>query len=65
MIGPDNGLSTFRRQAIISTDGDILLTGPLGEESQMKIQNISCKKLIFESRMRNGSLDVLKTSVDL
>ena len=34
VIGPDNGLSPYRRQAIIRTNSVILLIGPLGKKLQ-------------------------------
>ena len=48
IIGPDNGLSPGRRQAIIWTNAGILLFGPLGtnfSEILIGIQTFSFKKL--------------------
>ena len=48
IIGPDNGLSPFWRQAIIWTNAGILLIGPLGtnfSEILIGIQAFSFKKL--------------------
>ena len=48
IIGPDNGLSPGRRQAIICTNAGILLIGPLGtnfSEIQIGIQTVSYKKM--------------------
>ena len=47
IIGPDNGLSPDRRQAIIWTNADILLIGPLGtnfSEVSIEIQTFSFKR---------------------
>ena len=47
-IGPDDGLSPGRRQAIICTNAGILLIGPLGtnlSEIQIGIQTVSYKKM--------------------
>ena len=48
IIGPENGLSPDRRQAIIWTDDGILLIGPLGtkfSEIVNKIHAFSFKKM--------------------
>ena len=48
IIGPDNGLSPGRRQAIIWTNAGILLIGPLGtnfSENLIGIQTFSFKKM--------------------
>ena len=48
IIGPDNGLSPGRRQAIIWTNAGILLIGPLGtnfSEILIGIQTLSFKKM--------------------
>ena len=70
IIGSDNGLSPGRRQAIIWTNGEILLIGPLGtnfSEISIKIQTFSFKKMRL--RMSSGkrrpfylSLNVLKST---
>ena len=52
IIGPDNGLSPGRRQAIIWTNAGILLIGPLGtnfSENLIGIQTFSFKKMPFEN----------------
>ena len=51
IIGSNNGLSPGRRQAIIWTNGGILLIGPLGtyfSEILIRIQTFSFKKMYFE-----------------
>ena len=48
IIGPDNGLSPGRRQAIIWTNAGILLIGPLGtnfNEILSEIHTFSFKKM--------------------
>ena len=48
IIGPDNGLSPGRRQAIIWTNAGILLIGPLGtdfSEISIEIITFSFKKI--------------------
>ena len=48
IIGSDNGLSPERRQAIIWTNAEILLIGPLGttfSEILIEIQTFSLKKI--------------------
>ena len=48
IIGSDNGLSPYRRQAIIWTNAGILLIGPLGTNfSEISIENLtfSLKKM--------------------
>ena len=48
IIGPDNGLSPARRQAIIITNAGILLIGPLGtnfSEILIRIQTFSFMKM--------------------
>ena len=48
IIGPDNGLSPARRQAIIWTNAEILSIGPLGtnfNEMSIEIQTFSFKKI--------------------
>ena len=52
IIGSDNGLSPDRRQAIIWTNAEILLIGPLGtnfSEILIEIITFSFKKNAFES----------------
>ena len=52
IIGPDNGLSPGRRQAIIWTNAGILLIGPWGtnfSEILNGIQTFSFKKMHFEN----------------
>ena len=51
IIGPDNGLSPHRRQAIIWTNVAILLIGPLGtnfSEIIIGIQTLSFKKICLK-----------------
>ena len=51
IIGPDNGLSPGRRQAIIWTNAGILLIGPLGtnfSEIVIEIHTFSLKKMRFK-----------------
>ena len=51
IIGPDNGLSPGRRQAIIWTNAGILLIGPLGtnfSEILIEIYTFSFKKMRFK-----------------
>ena len=51
IIGPDNGLSPCRRQAIIWTNAGILLIGPLGtnlNEILIEIHTFSFKKMHFK-----------------
>ena len=51
IISPDNGLSPARRQAIIWTNAEILLTGPLGRnlsEILIKIYTFSFKKMLLK-----------------
>ena len=48
IIGSDNGLSPVRRQAIIWINGDLLLIGPLHENTiifvqQIDFENVVCK----------------------
>ena len=48
IIGPDNGLSPGRRQAIIWTNAGILIIGPLGTnfiEILIDIQTLPLKKM--------------------
>ena len=50
--GSDNGLSPGRRQAIIWTNAEILIIGPLGTnfgEILIEILTFSFKKIVFES----------------
>ena len=57
IIGPDNGLSPGRRQAIIWTNAGILLIGPCGtnfSEILIGIQTFSLKKCIWKCCLRNG-----------
>ena len=52
IIGSDNGLSPVRRQAIIWTNGGILLIGPLGTNFSViliGIQTFSFKKLHWKT----------------
>ena len=54
-IGSDNGLSPGRRQAIIWTNGGILLIGPLGtnvSETLIEIYTFSFKKM--QLKMSSG-----------
>ena len=63
IIGPDNGLSPGRRQAIIWTNAGILLIGALGtnfSEILIKIHTFSFKKMRFNCRLENGGLNVFK-----
>ena len=51
ILGSDNGLSPGRRQAIIWTNAEILLIGPLGtnfSEILIEIQTFSLKKICLE-----------------
>ena len=51
IIGPDNGVSPGRRQAIIWTNAGILLIGPLGtnfSEILIEIHTFSFKKMHFK-----------------
>ena len=51
IIGSDNGLSPDRRQAIIWTNAEILLIGPLGtnySEIRIEILTFSFKKMRFK-----------------
>ena len=51
IVGPDNGLSPSRRQAIIWTNAGILLNGPLGtnfSEILIEIHTFSFKKMRFK-----------------
>ena len=51
IIGSDNGLSPYRRQAIIWTNDEILLIGPLGtnfREISIEILTFSFKKMHFK-----------------
>ena len=51
IIGSDNGLSPVRRQAIIWTNAEILLIGPLGtnfSQILIKIHTISFKKKLLK-----------------
>ena len=59
MIGSDNGLSPGRRQAIIWTNAEILLIGPLGinfSEILIEINRFSFKKMCLEKKchVENG-----------
>ena len=57
IIGPDNGVSPGRRQAIIWTSAGILLVGSLGthfSEILIGIQIFSLKKCIWKCRRRNS-----------
>ena len=56
IIGPDNGLSPGRRQAIIWINAGILLIGPCGtnfSEILIGIQIFSFKKMHWKCRLRN------------
>ena len=56
-IGSDNGLSPGRRQAIIWTNDEILLIGPLGtnfSEFLIVIHTFSFNKCTWKCRLRNG-----------
>ena len=55
IIGPDNGLSPGRRQAIIWTNDGILLIGPLGtnfSEILIEIDTFSFKKMHLKMSSR-------------
>ena len=57
IIGPDNGLSPARRQAIIWTNAGILLIGPLWtnfSEILAEIITLSFNKMYLKGRLRNG-----------
>ena len=57
IIGSDNGLSPGQHQAIIWTNGGILLIGPLGAnfvEILIEIYRFSFKKCIWKCRLENG-----------
>ena len=54
IISSDNGLSPARRQAIIFTNAGILLTGPLGTNSQSKFMYFYTRKCIGNCRPKNG-----------
>ena len=57
IIGPDNGLSPGRRQAIIWTNAGILLIGPWGtnfSEILIGIHAFHSRKFIWKCRLRNG-----------
>ena len=56
-IGSENGLLPFRCQAIIWTNGGILLIGPLGKQFRWNFKRneiFSLKKCIWKYRLRNG-----------
>ena len=56
-IGWDNGLSSIRHQAIISTNADLLSIGPMGtnfSDILIKIHNFSLKKCTWKFRLRNA-----------
>ena len=58
IIGPDNGLSPGRCQAIIWTNAGILLIWTLGinfSEILNEIHTFSCKKINLKCHLRNGS----------
>ena len=71
IIGSDNGLSTGRRQAIIWTNAEILLIGPLGtnfSEIFIGIHTFSFKKLHLKMSFAKWrplclNLNLLKLSV--
>ena len=51
IIGSDNGLSPGRRQAIIWTNAEILLIGPLGtnfSENSIRVQTFAFQKMHFK-----------------
>ena len=52
IIGPDNGLSPGRHQAIIWTNAGILLIGPLGTNFSVKF-NLNSKIFIQENALEN------------
>ena len=61
IVDSDNGLSPERRQAIIWTNAEILLIGPLGtnfSEILIEILTISLKKICLKCRLRNFVLFV-------
>ena len=56
IIGPDNGLSPGRRQAIIWTNAEILLIVPLGTnfiEILIEIHTFHWRKYVWKFRLRN------------
>ena len=74
IIGSDNGLSSDRRQAIISTNAGLLSIGPLRayfSENLIKIQQFSLKKMhvkMLSAKWRSsclGSLNVLMIAQDM
>ena len=57
LIGSDKGLSPGWRQAIIWTNAEILLIGPLGtifSEIVIEIHSFSFKECILNCRLENG-----------
>ena len=57
IIGSNNGLSLGRRQAIIWTNAEILLTGPVGTKlsaTLIEIHNFYSRKCIWKCRLENG-----------
>ena len=57
IIGSDNSLSHGRRQAIICTNGGMLVIGPLGtnfSELLIEADTSSFKKSIWRCRLENG-----------
>ena len=57
ILGSDNGLSPGRRQAIIWTNAEIMLIGPLGtnfSEILIAIQTFHSRKCVWKCRLRNG-----------
>ena len=57
-IGPDNGLSSGRRQAFILTYARILLIGPFKTTFIVEIYSFYSGKCIWKFRLENGGLFV-------
>ena len=58
IIGSIIGLSPGQRQAIIWTNAEMLLIGPLGtnfSEILIELYTFSCKKMHLKMLLRNGS----------
>ena len=57
IIGSENDLSPGRSQAIIWTNAEVLLIGPLGTnfiEILIRIDTFAFKKCTWKCRLRNG-----------
>ena len=70
IIGPDNGLSLGRRQAIIWTNAGILLFGPLRTNANEIFEIYTFSSKIWECRLENSGnfclgLNVLRTVHDM